>query len=203
MSLSRVPVVLLAALLLLAGLVVPARAGQPTDDLRSYVDRVVAVLDDPAMKGPDHAADRQRAVKTVADEGLDLQEAARRTLGQYWDARTAAERTRFTELFTALIYAGYLSKVAGYDGERITYDRETAAGDEAVVQARVIAKDGDVTPVEFRLVRTPGGRWRVWDASFEGMSLVGNYRAQFARIIRSTSYGELIKRLEARTHPTK
>ena len=88
-----------------------------------------------------------------------------------------------TELFTALIYSAYLTRVAGYSGEHMAWDAETIRGDAASVKARVVAKDGDVTPVEFYLLRGSDGRWRVWDASFEGMSLVGNYRAQFARIM--------------------
>jgi len=180
-----------------------AWAGAPTDQLRSYVDRVVAVLDDPAMKGAGHAADRQRAVQAVADDGLALGETARRTLGQYWDARTPAEQAQFTDLFTRLIYGSYLTRVAGYDGERVAYDGEAITGGEAIVKARVIAKDGDVTPIEFRLVRDGNARWRVWDASFEGMSLVGNYRAQFTRIIRTASFADLVKRLETRPQATK
>jgi phospholipid transport system substrate-binding protein len=180
-----------------------AWAGQPTDDLRGYVDRVLAVLDDPGMKGVGHTAERQRAIQAVADEGLDLRETARRTLAQYWDACTPAEQARFIELFTRLIYGSYLARVAGYDGERIVYDGEVVSGGEAIVKARVIAKDGDVIPVEFRLVRDTGARWRVWDAAFEGMSLVGNYRAQFTRIIRTASFADLVKRLESRPQATK
>jgi phospholipid transport system substrate-binding protein len=190
--------------LLLAGTIpAAAGAGQPTDDVRGYVERVVAVLEDPAMKGAGHATDRQRAIQAVADEGLDLRESARRTLAQYWEARTPAEQAQFIELFSRLIYGSYLARVAGYDGERIVYDGEAVSGRDAVVKARVIAKDGDVIPIEFRLVRGTGERWRVWDASFEGMSLIGNYRAQFTRIIRTASFADLVKRLESRPSATK
>jgi phospholipid transport system substrate-binding protein len=191
------------AVLLVCAAPALAGAGQPTDDLKSYIDRVVTILQDPAMTGAAHATERQHAIETVAGEGLDLHEAARRTLAQYWDARTPAEQTRFVELFTALIYGSYLVRVSHYNGERVAFDDEAVAGNAAVVKARVIATDGDVTPVEFRLVRNGGERWKVWDASFEGMSLIGNYRSQFARIIRSASYAELVKRLESHAPPAK
>jgi phospholipid transport system substrate-binding protein len=173
--------------------------GQPTDELRSYVDRVITVLETPGMKTPTRAAERHRVIRAIADEGIDFREAARRALGPYWNPRTAEEQARFIALFTELIDGGYLSRVAGYDGEKLAYDAESIDGNEAIVQTRVIAKDGDITPVAFHLVRGADGRWRVWDAVFEGMSLVGNYRAQFSRILRSASYEELLKRLEGHT----
>jgi phospholipid transport system substrate-binding protein len=203
MTFRRIRTVVLAVVLTAAVHPAAAWAGQPTDNLRGYVDRVLAVLDDPAMKGSGHAAERQRAIQAVADEGLALRETARRTLTQHWDARTPAEQARFIELFTRLIYGSYLARVAGYDGERIVYDGEAVTGGEAIVNARVIAKDGDVTPVEFHLVRNGDARWQVWDASFEGMSLVGNYRAQFTRIIRTASFADLVKRLESHSQATK
>ena len=176
-----------------------AWAGSPTDDLRGYVDRVIAVLEASDMKGPGLSAERHHAVRTIAGEGMDFLEASRRALGGHWEGRTPGERAQFVALFTALIDTAYLSKVAGYNGERLRYDGESVNGGDAVVKARVIEKDGDVTPIEFRLIRGIDDRWRVWDATFEGVSLVGNYRAQFTRIMRSSSFQQLLGRLESRT----
>ena len=38
----------------------------------------------------------------------------------------------------------------------------------------------------------------VRDVTIEGVSLVANYRAQFERVIRASSYPELIKRMRIR-----
>jgi len=134
-------------------------AGSPTDDLGGYVDRAIAVLEAPDMKGPGHSVERHHAVRSIAGEGLDFLEASRRALGGHWEARTPDERARFVALFTALIDTAYLSKVVGYNGERLRYDGESVTGGEAVVKTRVIEKDGDVTPVEFRLIHGADDRW--------------------------------------------
>ena len=176
----------------------PALAGPPTDALRTYVDRLLIVLDDPAMKGPNRAVERQRTVRAIAEEALDFTESSRRALGSHWDARTAAERTRFVRLFTDLIDHAYISRMA-LDGETIALDTETVTGQEAIVQGRALSKSGGVTPVQFSLLQSAEGRWRVYDVSFEGMSLVSNYRAQFNKIIRASSFEELVNRLEAKT----
>jgi len=39
------------------------------------------------------------------------------------------------------------------------------------------------------------GQWKVYDAVVENISIVNNYRSQFDRVISSSSYEELVKRL--------
>jgi len=189
-----------AVLLLCLGVVAvpPVSAGPPTDSLRSVVDRMVALLDDAQLKAPERAADRHRALRALAAEALDYGESARRTLGSHWDARSPEERAQFVKLFTDLIDQAYLSRLA-FDGHRIEYDAESISGREATVKARAIGREGRGTPVVFALTRGADGRWRVYDVAFEGMSLVSNYRAQFNKIIRASSYEGLVSRLEVKT----
>jgi peptidoglycan-associated lipoprotein len=50
--------------------------------------------------------------------------------------------------------------------------------------------------VDYLMARS-GKRWVVCDVVIDGISLVGNYRAQFTRILRASSYAELMVRLQA------
>ena len=176
----------------------PAWAGAPTDALRSHIDSVFALLDDPALKGAEQTAARHRALRALTVDAVDFHESAQRSLGAHWDARTPADRAYFVGLFTDLIDHAYLTRLA-HDGERLAYDEETMTGQDAVVRARALGKNGDVTPVAFSLHQGADAKWRIYDVSFEGMSLVGNYRAQFNKLIRAGSYADLVARLEAKT----
>jgi phospholipid transport system substrate-binding protein len=176
----------------------PASAGPPTETLRDSVDRLFALLDDPALREPGRAAERHRMIRTLAEQTLDFSESARRALGTHWEARTEAERTRFVRLFGDLIDHAYLARLS-HDGERLAFDSETITGREAVVKGRALSRSGSVTPVIFALHEGADGRWRAVDVSFEGMSLVGNYRAQFNKILRASSFDDLVARLEAKT----
>jgi phospholipid transport system substrate-binding protein len=188
-----------AALALVCVLGAPALAGPPTDALRVYVDRLFATLDDPALKQPARAAERHRVVRSLAEDALDFRESSKRALASHWDARTDAERDRFVRLFSDLIDQAYLIRLSR-DGEKLVLESETIDGTEATVKGRALSKDGSATPVTFSLHQGADGRWRVHDVSFEGMSLVGNYRAQFNKIIRTSSFDELMTKLEAKTH---
>jgi len=67
-------------------------------------------------------------------------------------------------------------------------------GDRADVKAKVLTKQGTEVPVEARMLKGPE-RWLIYDIAIENISLISNYRAQFDRIIRTSSYGDLVKRL--------
>lgn len=176
----------------------PAWAGAPTEALRHSIDRFFALLDDPAFKGGDRAVERQRELFALADSAVDFSEAARRTLGATWDRRTPAERAHFVRLFADLIAHAYLKHIP-HHGVRIAYDEEIWTGRDVIVRARTFGKTGEATPVAFAMREGDDGQWRVFDVSFAGMSLVGTYRAQFMRVIRTGSYEELVNRLELKT----
>ena len=175
-----------------------AWAGAPTDQVREYTDAVVRVLEDPALKAEDKKLERRAAVRKIAAEVFDVQETARRALGPHWQQRTPQERQEFVQLFNELLEQTYISKIDLFGGERLKFTDEKVDGDNAIVRAKVLMRQQQAeVPVEARLLRK-GDRWLIYDVLIENVSLVGNYRSQFDRIIRTQGYDELIKRLRAR-----
>lgn len=190
--------VVAAVVLALAG--AGGAAAGPTDEVREHADRVLKVLEDPDLKDESRTSERRAAIRKIATGIFDLEEAAKRALGPHWGARTPAERAEFVRLFTDLLERSYVSKIELYQGEKITYGAESVEGGQATVRTRVVTKQGTEIPVSYRLHRRDG-RWLVYDVMIEGVSLVANYRSQFNKIIQSSSYEELVKRLRARETP--
>ena len=187
---------------LLAGLVAllaaaPAWAGPPTEQLRGSIDRVVKTLDSPSLKGDARTAERKVAVRRIANEIFDFAEIAKRSLGRHWQARSEAERKEFVGLFADLLERSYISKIELYGGEKILYTGERIDGETASVTTKIITKNGTEVPIEYRLLRQ-SDRWLVYDVSIEGVSLVSNYRTQFNKIIQTSSYADLVKRMQAK-----
>jgi len=168
-------------------------AGAPTDQLRTYTDQILKVLENPGLSLPEKRA----AVRKLASEVFDTTETAQRVLGQHWQQRTQAEREDFAKLFANLLEQTYISRIDEYGGERLAYVSEQVTGDKAVVRARIITNKGTEVPVESRLL-LKGDRWLTYDILVENLSLVSNYRSQFDRVIRQQGYPELVKRLQAR-----
>jgi phospholipid transport system substrate-binding protein len=185
------------------GLTLPVAAGivwaapPPSEQLRGAVDRVLRVVEDPELKRPTRAEERRTAVRRIASEIFDFTEITKRVLGPHWQPRTAAEREEIVRLFTALLERAYISKIEHYSGERITFSGEAVDGELATVRTRVVTKQGTEIPVEYRMVRR-GDRWMAYDVVIEGVSLVANYRGQFNKILQTSSYAELVRRLRAK-----
>lgn len=174
-----------------------ARAGAPTEQLRASIERVIKTLDEPALKGPDKAKERRTAIRKIANDTFDFGETAKRSLARHWLARNNKEREEFIVLFGDLMERSYISKIELYGGEKILYTGESLDGDVATVRTKIITKGGTEVPVDYRLLRR-GDRWLIYDVSVEGVSLISNYRTQFNKIIQTSSYQELVKKMKTK-----
>jgi phospholipid transport system substrate-binding protein len=79
----------------------------------------------------------------------------------------------------------------------VHYLNERLEADYAEVRTRV-ASDKTEIPLDYRLLNKSGD-WRVYDVVVDGVSLVNNYRSQFTKIIRESSYGDLLEKLREKS----
>lgn len=186
---------LAAWLLLLAASTAPM-AG-PTEVIKVAVEQVVRVGEDSDLGRPAASEQRRIEIRRIAESLFDFHEMARRSLARHWTDRTAEERREFVRLFTDLMERVYFGKLENYTGERILYVSETVDGDYATVRSKIlIGQKGDL-PIDYRL-RLTGSRWAVYDVLIDGISFVSTYRAQFNRVIQTSSYDDLVQKLRAK-----
>src|SRR5206468_8323328 len=76
-----------------------AWAATAADQVRSAIDRVLATVDNPALKGDGEIVERRAAVRKIANEIFDFSEIARRSLGRHWLPLSEAQRAEFVGLF--------------------------------------------------------------------------------------------------------
>jgi len=171
--------------------------GEPTEQLKAQLERVLKVVQDPEVKQGGRAAER-REVRKIAEEIFDFGDTARRALARHWAQRSAAEREEFVAVFTDVFEHAYLSKVELLQGDKVAYLGDSVEGGVATVRTRLTTKQGSQLDVDYRMQqRGPSGRWLVYDVLIEGVSLVDNYRNQFNSVIQRSSYQELVRRLKA------
>lgn len=188
---------MLGAVLLWGSPVPAAEPGSPTYRVQEAVDRVMNILGDPDWQTSDRSQERKRLVVETISKVIDYDEMARRALGQEWKARSDGERKSFVDAFRRFMESSYEGRFKDYSGEEVRYLGEQLAGDFAEVRTRLVSSKVDL-PVNFRLVNK-GGFWHVYDILVDGISLVGNYRAQFAGIIREASFHALLVKLMSKT----
>lgn len=187
--------VLVTALLSMS--VAPALAGVPSEQLKASIDQVIRTLEDPGLKSEASVDKRRAAIRQAAGNIFDFGEAARRSLGRHWQSLADRDRQEFVALFTDLLERAYIGRIEQYSGERIVYAGDLVDADAATVKTRFTTKKGVEVPVDYRMLRR-SDRWLVYDVSVEGLSLVANYRSQFNKIIETSSYQDLVRRMRAR-----
>jgi len=188
---------LVAALVLMPVVAREAGAGAPTDQLRNNVDRVLRLVSDRVLKEPGRTKERRKEVRKIADDFFAFDETAKRSLGRHWRDRTPAERQEFVQLFSDLLERSYLTKIELYGGEKIQYVGETIDGEAATVKTKILTKQESEIPVDYRMMKR-GEKWVVYDVVIEGVSLISNYRTQFNKIIQTSSFQELVRKIKAK-----
>jgi phospholipid transport system substrate-binding protein len=176
---------------------VVAAAPPPSEQVRTSMAAVIEVLEDPELRASSRAPERRAALRRIVADLFDYGEMARRALGAHWAKRTHAEREEMVRLFRELLERAYLSKLELYSGERIVFTTEIVDGDVATVRTRLVSRVGSDIPIDYRL-RLRGDRWRAWDLTIDGASLVGDYRGQFDRIVKAGSYEQLVRKLRTK-----
>ena len=175
----------------------PARAGAPSDQLRAQIERVLKVLDDAGLKKDAKVRERRVAVRKIAEDIFDFSETAKRSLGRHWAQRSQGEKDEFVRLFADLLERSYISKIELYGGEKIAYTGDSIDGDQASVRTKIVTKQGSEIPIEYRMLKK-GDRWLVYDVIIEGVSLISNYRTQFNKIIQTSSFQDLVKKMKTK-----
>lgn len=172
-----------------------AQAGEPLNLVKGAAEAAIAVLSDPKLKSPDKKKERVERLKEIINPIFDYEEMARRSLGAHWRHRSPAEQEEFAKLFRAFLERVYSDKVDLYEGEKVAFGRETIEQDYAQVESTITNAKGEESAIVYRLKRTDG-KWKVYDAVVENISIVNNYRSQFDRIISKSSYEDLKKMLK-------
>jgi len=179
------------------GLAALAQAGVPTDQIRQTTDKILAIVQSPALKGPDKEEQRRAQMSRVVAERFDWAAMARSALGKHWAGFSEAQRKEFTGLFSKLVENNYMAQVESYSGEKVLYKGDKVEGAYGVVNVVVVTLRGREIPVSYRVLQK-GGEWLVYDVNVEGVSLVNNYRSQIGSILNSSSYEALVARMKAK-----
>ena len=139
---------------------------------------------------------RKNEILTIVTEYFNFDEMAKRALGRPWKDQTPDKRQEFVKLFKQLLFNTYINRLENYTGakERVIYDSEKLEGDYAIVKTHIVYQGNNNVEITYRLHHDMG-EWRVYDVVVEGISIVENYRSQFASILTNESFDSLLNRV--------
>lgn len=170
-------------------------AGDPTDFIRTTLDKVLAILKNPRLEPHARMKERRDQLRRAIYPRFDFTEKAKRSLGSHWRHRTPEEQREFVEIFKEHLGSLYVHQFESYRDVKLLYTRETQDKNYAEVDTKIVRNKGKELSINYKL-HLVKGNWKIYDIVIENFSLVNNYRSQFNRIITHSSYKELLRRLK-------
>ena len=171
-----------------------AAAESAKEQLQGTMDRVVEVLR--TIRSPEDIERNRNTLRQILLTRIDFAAMAEKSLGNRWKDLYGMEKV-YVSTFTDFVEHSYMSTLGSYRGEKMVYDRDRSDGESAEVDTRVVGGQGDPIKIGYKLHLT-SGQWMVYDAVIDDVSVVENYRSQFARFLRTASLEELIQNLRAK-----
>jgi len=120
-------------------------------------------------------------------------------MGQNWPKATPEQKKRLTDEFKTLLVRTYASALAAYSEQKLDFRplRAKPTDTDVTVNVRVLQPGAQAVTIDYSMEKTGSG-WKVYDVMVGGVSLVANYRTEFANTVRSSSIDGLIKNLQTK-----
>ena len=173
----------------------------PTTSVKNTIIDVLSILGNRELKQPGRSAERRQQVELVIRRHVNFRQMAQQSLGSPWAKLSDRERQGFENLFVELIRDTVANKIDQYFDDQVLYLDEQREGSCAQVRTNLVGPKID-TSLDFRL-ENQSGEWLVYDVVIDGASIVTNYRIQFGRIIRDSTYAGLVEKMKQRALTVK
>jgi phospholipid transport system substrate-binding protein len=129
---------------------------------------------------------------------------SRLVLGKNWTKATPEQKTAFQAEFRTLLMRTYATALSKYKNQVIEYKpfHMIDGSNTATVKTQIAQPGGQPIEVDYTLARE-ADTWKVYDIVIEGVSLVTNYRGQFAQEVRQNGLDSLNKKLADKNSAAK
>ena len=165
-------------------------ASTPTEQIQETLQQVLTIM---TRSANGNEAERKELLRNALMPRFDFLEMAKRSLGKHWES-VPGRQDEFVAAFAEFLGTSYIGKIGSYKDEKILFVREWTEKELAQVDTKVVPSKGDPVAVNYRLHRVQS-EWKIYDVVVEDISIVGNYRSQFERILTKGTFDDLLKRL--------
>jgi len=114
-------------------------------------------------------------------------------MGKEWRKASPQQQQQLTAEFKTLLVRTYANALTGYKNQKVVYKplKMTPADTDVLVRTEVLHPGSKPVQLDYSLEKMDAG-WKVYDVVVAGISLVTNYRDQFAQEVRNGGVDGLI-----------
>ena len=170
-------------------------ADGPLELVHKTADDVLTVL-----KSDDSIQQDKKKIYQLAEEKIlpnfDLDRISMLVLGKAWRKINEDQQQQFKSEFKTMLLRTYAVALGKYKDQQIDFKpmRMEPTDKQATVKTQIIQDGAQPISVDYTLAKKDD-QWKVFDIVIEGVSLVTNYRSQFASEIKNNGIDSLISKL--------
>lgn len=142
-------------------------------------------------------------VETKVLQHFNFTRMTERAVALAWRTASAAQKEALTTEFRSLLVRSYSNTLTQYRNQKIEFKPLKMQPDETTVSVRSEVKQpgAKAIGIDYSLESTVDG-WKVFDVKVDGVSLVANYRGEFAQKVRAQGIDGLIQSLREQNNET-
>lgn len=120
-------------------------------------------------------------------------------VGKDWRKATPQQQQQLSQEFKTLLVRTYANALASYRNQKLVYKpfKMNPTDVDAVVRTEILQPGSKPVQLDYSLEKLDSG-WKVYDMNVAGISLVTNYREQFAQEVRNGGVDGLISAMAAK-----
>ncbi|MGH8688201.1 MAG: MlaC/ttg2D family ABC transporter substrate-binding protein [Burkholderiales bacterium] len=162
-------------------------------DVMLDIQKIIA--SDKSLQG----GDREKNIHLIEQKALPHFDHVAMTalaVGANWRKATPEQKQRLSEEFRALLVRTYASSLSAFADQRLEFRPLNLKPDDTdvTVKVRVLKSGAQPISVDYDMEKTADG-WKCYDVRVAGISLVVNYRTEFATIVRDKGIDGLVEAL--------
>jgi phospholipid transport system substrate-binding protein len=137
-------------------------------------------------------------VKEIVLPNFDFERMSKFVLAKNWTKASKDQQTRFANAFRDLLVRTYSTALveAAADGVKVTYKPSKIDKNNLITLNTVVQQGGQKPITVDYAMYLLKNKWKVYNVTVGGVSLVTNYRTEFDNDIKSVGIEGLIKKIE-------
>ena len=169
----------------------PDLTAEPRKVIEAAAERIISIL----SQKDQSAEQRVQDLEKIAYEIFDFTTMSKLVLARSWRKLSKEQKGEFVREFKRSLARTYGTRLDRYDQEQVEiYGSQIEPRDDVSIKTRMVGGQYDGAELSYRL-RKRQDRWRIIDVVIEGVSLVSNYRSQFAEILGRGTIDDLLQKL--------
>jgi phospholipid transport system substrate-binding protein len=162
--------------------------------LRHGLDEILKVAT--AQKTTDSVA-LSKALRPTLEKFFNFEGLTRRAIGMGWRELNPEQQKKAVNLFSEIVIRSYTGKFDPNSKLEMHFSTPMDLGDGKKEVPAVARYQGNAVAVAYRVEHASKG-WIIYDVVIEGVSLAGNYRAQFEEIRQKSGGANLLAAMESK-----